>query len=153
MDTGISVQLVQDKITTSFKPLDISQEISSFQFAAHTDNIKSNYFSLYISFAKMADDGDVYAQQAKKLVDDVIELAIRRLETNVSLMSEKEKTFESLKFSEMSRETTFVREDDYVIDNITWLSIGEFTVELAEKKIDEFVKVRFCMKRSKSLLH
>jgi len=90
----------------------------------------------------MASDGDVYAQQAKKLVDDVIEMAIKRLETNVSLMSEREKTFESLKFSEMSRDTTFVREDDYIIENVTWLSIGEFSVEAAEKKIDEFVKVR-----------
>lgn len=89
----------------------------------------------------MASEGDVYAEQAKQLVDNVIEMAIKRLETNLSLMSEKERTFESLKFSEVSRENTFVREEDYVIDNITWLSIGEFTVELAEKKIDEFVQV------------
>jgi len=97
---------------------------------------------LYFRTTTMASDGDVYAQQAKKLVDDVIEMAIKRLETNVSLMSEREKTFESLKFSEMSRDTTFVREDDYIIENVTWLSIGEFSVEAAEKKIDEFVKVR-----------
>lgn len=89
----------------------------------------------------MESDGDVYAEQAKMLVDNVIEMAIKRLETNVSIMSEREKTFESLKMSEMSRETTLVREDDYVIDNIAWLAIGDFTVELAEKKIDEFVQV------------
>ncbi|XP_045200571.2 A-kinase anchor protein 14-like isoform X1 [Mercenaria mercenaria] len=88
----------------------------------------------------MENDPDVYAEQAKKLVDDVIETAIKRLETNVSIMSEKERTFESLKFSEMSRESTLIREDDYVIDNIVWLSIGDFTVQLAEKKIDEFVQ-------------
>lgn len=86
----------------------------------------------------MADE-DVYAQQARVLVDDVIEMAIKRLETNLSLMSEKERTFESLKFSEMSRESTFVREDDYVIDNIAWLSIGEFSKETAEKKIEDFI--------------
>ncbi|XP_060600106.1 A-kinase anchor protein 14-like isoform X3 [Ruditapes philippinarum] len=88
----------------------------------------------------MEQDPDVYAEQAKKLVDDVIETAIKRLETNLSIMSEKEKTFESLKFSEMSRESTLIREDDYVIDNIAWLSIGDYSVQLAEKKIDEFIQ-------------
>lgn len=91
----------------------------------------------------MEQDPDVYAEQAKKLVDDVIETAIKRLETNLSIMSEKEKTFESLKFSEMSRESTLIREDDYVIDNIAWLSIGDFSVQLAEKKIDEFIQVKY----------
>ena len=90
----------------------------------------------------MSSADDPYAEQAKQLVDGVIELAIKRLETNLSIMSEKERTFESLKFSEISRETTFVREDDYVIDNIAWLSIGDFTVDLAQKKIDDFVQVK-----------
>ena len=93
---------------------------------------------------KMAED-DAYAQQAKVLVDDVIEMAIKRLETNVSLMSEKERTFESFKFSEMSRDSTFVREDDYVIDNIAWLSIGEFSKETAQKKIEDFITVNPCL--------
>jgi len=83
---------------------------------------------------------DAYADQAKQLVDNVIELAIKRLETNLSLMTEKEKTFESLKISEMSRDTTFAREEDYVIDNIAWLSIGDFSVETAERKINDFIQ-------------
>jgi len=87
------------------------------------------------------EEGDVYAEQAKKLVDDVIELAIKRLETDLSLMSEREKTFESLKYSEMSRESTYVREDDFVIDNIAWLAIGDFSTESAENKINDFIKV------------
>ena len=86
---------------------------------------------------------DVYAEQAKMLVDDVIEMAIKRLETNLSLMSDKEKTFESLKFSEMSRESTLVREENFVIDNIAWLSIGDFSVETGEKKINDFIQVSF----------
>ncbi|WAR27458.1 AKA14-like protein [Mya arenaria] len=94
-----------------------------------------------MSQQELPPDGDVYAEQAKKLVDDVIELAIKRLETNLSLMSEKERTFESLKYSEMmSRESTFAREDDFVIDNIAWLAIGDFSVEMAESKINEFIK-------------
>ena len=84
---------------------------------------------------------DMYAAQAKNLVDNVIEMAIKRLETNMSLMSDKEKTFESLKISEMSRESTVAREDNYVVENISWLSIGEFTVEQAESKIDDFIQV------------
>lgn len=83
---------------------------------------------------------DMYAAQAKNLVDNVIEMAIKRLETNMSLMSDKEKTFESLKISEMSRESTVAREDNYVVENISWLSIGEFTVEQAESKIDDFIQ-------------
>ena len=84
---------------------------------------------------------DIYANQAKDLVDNVISMAIKRLETNASLMSDKEKTFESLKFSEMSRESTIAREDNYVVENISWLCIGEFTVEKAENKIDDFIQV------------
>ena len=91
---------------------------------------------------------DEFADQAKTLVDNVIEMAIKRLETNLSLMSDKERTFESLKISEMSRESTaFVREEDYVIDNIAWLAIGEFSVEQAEKKIDDFIQVRVISKQ------
>ena len=86
-----------------------------------------------------ADDG--YANQAKWLVDNAIEMAIKRLETNLSLMSDKERTFESLKISEMSRETTLARDENYVIDNISWLSIGEFSVEQGEKKINDFIQV------------
>ncbi|XP_052215551.1 A-kinase anchor protein 14-like [Dreissena polymorpha] len=88
----------------------------------------------------MSSEGDQYAEQAKKMVDDVIALAIKRLETDLSIMSEREKTFESLKYSEMSRESTFIREDDYVIENISWLSIGDFSTQTAEKKIDDFIK-------------
>ena len=84
---------------------------------------------------------DLYANQAKDLVDNVISMAIKRLETNMSLMSDKEKTFESLKFSEMSRESTLARDDNYVVENISWLSIGEFTLEEAERKIDDFIQV------------
>lgn len=83
---------------------------------------------------------DLYANQAKDLVDNVISMAIKRLETNMSLMSDKEKTFESLKFSEMSRESTVARDENYVVENISWLSIGEFTLEEAERKIDDFIQ-------------
>ena len=86
---------------------------------------------------------DMYADQAKALVDNVIEMAIKRLETNLSLMSDKEKTFESMKFGEMSRESTIAREENYVVQNISWLSIGEFTVEAAERKIDDFIQVLY----------
>jgi hypothetical protein len=83
---------------------------------------------------------DVYADQAKKLVDEVIETAITRLETNLSL-TEREKTFESLKAEEFSRQSTFVRDDNFEVKNIKWLTISEFSVEKAEEKIHEFIKV------------
>ena len=31
-------------------------------------------------------------------------------------------------------------EDDYKIKNIKWPSIGEFTMEIGEHRIDEFIK-------------
>lgn len=83
---------------------------------------------------------DVYADQAKKLVDEVIDTAIKRLETNLSL-TEREKTFESLKAEEFSRQSTFVREDNFEVKNIKWLNISEFSVEKAEEKIHEYIKV------------
>ncbi|KAL3846821.1 hypothetical protein ACJMK2_017775 [Sinanodonta woodiana] len=83
---------------------------------------------------------EIYADQAKRLVDDVIEMAIKRLETNLSQMSEKEKTFESLKMNEWSRESTLIKEEDYVVRNIAWLTIGDFTIEKAQEKIDAFIK-------------
>ena len=113
-------------------------------------NRKKMYdFSLcYFSFSQfilqisvMSAEDDAYALQAKSLVDDVIEMAIKRLETNISLMSEKEKTFESVRFSEISRESTYVRREDFTVDNIAWLAIGDFSVENGEKKINEFIAV------------
>ncbi|XP_062588727.1 A-kinase anchor protein 14-like [Saccostrea cucullata] len=82
---------------------------------------------------------DVYADQAKRLVDEVIDIAIKRLETNLSL-TEREKTFESLKAEEFSRQSTFVRDDNFEVKNIKWLTISEFSAEKAEQKIHEFIK-------------
>ena len=84
---------------------------------------------------------DAYADQAKVLVDSVIEMAIKRLETNLSLMSDKERTFESMKISEMSRESTLARDENYVVENISWLTIGDFSVDEAVRKIDDFIQV------------
>ena len=85
---------------------------------------------------------DVYADQAKRLVDEVIDSAIKRLETNLSL-TDREKTFESLRAEEFSRQSTFARDESYVVKNINWLNIEEFSVDKAEQKINEYIKVTF----------
>lgn len=94
---------------------------------------------------------DEYAKQAHKLVDRVIESSISKLENNGL---QKEKTMQSIKF-DMSRDTTIVFADpkyeDYDIENIDWLSIEEFTVEKAEEKIYEFIKVRFVFSLDKNI--
>ena len=84
---------------------------------------------------------DAYAEQAKKLVDDVIESAIQRLETGMAL-TEREKTFESIKqqSGRNSPEITFIKEENFVIENIKWLTIGEYSVEKAEEKMHEYIK-------------
>lgn len=87
---------------------------------------------------------DAYADQAKKLVDDVIESAILRLETGMAL-TEREKTFESIKqqSGRNSPEITFIKEENFVVENIKWLTIGEYSVEKAEEKMHEYIKVFF----------
>ncbi|XP_071085080.1 A-kinase anchor protein 14-like [Haliotis cracherodii] len=87
----------------------------------------------------MSEPGDEYADQAKSMVNDVIENALRWLETGGL---EREKTSDSLK-SELlppSRETTLIREEDYEVQNIKWLTIEEFSPDAAEKKINEFIE-------------
>lgn len=88
----------------------------------------------------MSEPGDEYADQAKSMVNEVIQNALRRLETGGL---EREKTSDSLK-SELlppSRETTLIREEDYEVQNIKWLTIEEFSPDAAEKKINEFIEV------------
>ncbi|VDI49991.1 A-kinase anchor protein 14 [Mytilus galloprovincialis] len=83
---------------------------------------------------------EAYADQAKKLVDDVIEASIKRLETGIAL-TEREKTFESIiQQSETSPENTFVRDENFVVENIKWLTIGDYSVAKAEEKMHEYIK-------------
>ena len=90
----------------------------------------------------MSDDTlDEYARQAHTLVDDVIENAMSKLKREhwdrarakeaVSICFDTENTivYEEPKF------------EDYEVQNISWLAIQEFTIEKAEEKIHEFIKV------------
>lgn len=81
---------------------------------------------------------EIYADQARRLVDEVIESAIGRLETSLSL-TEREKSFELSKVTDASRQSTFVR-DNYQLKDIKWLTISEFTVERGEEKINDYIK-------------
>lgn len=73
---------------------------------------------------------------AKLMVEDVIAGAFRRLETR---MSEREKTCQSVKDGVVSKENTFMRDENYVPKDIGWMTIEEFSVELAEQKINEYI--------------
>ena len=64
---------------------------------------------------------DQYAVQAHQLVNDVIEHSLHRLTS----------------INENSNNNEICSD----IPNIKWLSIAEFSIELALKKIDEFIKV------------
>lgn len=91
---------------------------------------------------KRGDGVDIYAKTAHNLVDQVIESAIRRLEEEES--NSRQKTLDSIQFDH-SRDQTIVFADppkieEYDVQNIEWLSIGEFSPEKAEQKIQEFVK-------------
>uniref|UniRef100_A0A0B6Z8J2 A-kinase anchor protein 14 n=1 Tax=Arion vulgaris TaxID=1028688 RepID=A0A0B6Z8J2_9EUPU len=80
---------------------------------------------------------DMYMTEAKLMVNGFIDMAFRRLETS---MSDREKSFESIRQLSTSREITLRKEDMYEIENIQWLSIEEFTIERGQEKIHEFIK-------------
>ena len=82
----------------------------------------------------------MYADQAKSLIDDVIELAIQRLETSLS-KSDKEVTFESLRKRQMSQESILSRDEDYDMGSIYVLSIEDFSVRSAKKALHGFIQV------------
>ena len=67
---------------------------------------------------------DSYEKLAKNLVDEVIQKSLYRLEE-----------------SNLLREPAVIREEDYEVKNIQWLTIDEFTPEAAEEKIHEFIEV------------
>ncbi|XP_041348445.1 A-kinase anchor protein 14-like isoform X2 [Gigantopelta aegis] len=66
---------------------------------------------------------DSYEMLAKNLVDEVIKKTLYRLEE-----------------SNMLQSPTVVREEDYEIKDIKWLTIEEFSPESAEEKIHEFIE-------------
>ena len=84
---------------------------------------------------------DQYAKTAHQLVDFVIENAIKRLSDE---NTDREKTLASIQF-DLSVDNTYIYEppsyENYDCENITWLTIQEFSPEKAEAKINEFVKV------------
>lgn len=75
--------------------------------------------------------------EAKKMIDGFIDLAFRRLETS---MSDREKSFESIKQLHKSRDQKVQEDENYTIENIKWLTIEEFTAEKGEMKIRDFIK-------------
>ncbi|XP_059144466.1 A-kinase anchor protein 14-like [Physella acuta] len=80
---------------------------------------------------------DMYMNEAKKMIDGFIDLAFRRLETS---MSDREKSFESIKQLHKSRDQKVQEDENYTIENIEWLTIEEFTAEKGEMKIRDFIK-------------
>ena len=67
-------------------------------------------------------------------------MAIKRLETSLS-KSDKEITFESRRRSEMSRDSTIARDENYTLEDISWVSVGDFSVRRAERTLKEFIQV------------
>ncbi|CAD5114424.1 DgyrCDS3557 [Dimorphilus gyrociliatus] len=76
------------------------------------------------------------SSEAFDLVDDVINKAIGHLEKE---MKGRENTLESIKF-DMSRSSTLIYDTDPNVKNIEWLSIANFSVDDAVKKINEFIQ-------------
>jgi len=80
---------------------------------------------------------DQYMNEAKEMINGFIDLAFRRLETS---MSDREKSFESLKQLKASRENTLTKEESFTVENIEWGDIAGFSVNKGEEKIHEFIK-------------
>ncbi|BFZ00785.1 hypothetical protein BsWGS_03824 [Bradybaena similaris] len=80
---------------------------------------------------------DMYMNEAKAMVNGFIDMAFRRLETS---MSDREKSLESIKQLNTSRESAFRKEDTYEAEDIEWLTIEQFTIARGQEKIHEFIK-------------
>uniref|UniRef100_A0A2C9JJG9 A-kinase anchor protein 14 n=1 Tax=Biomphalaria glabrata TaxID=6526 RepID=A0A2C9JJG9_BIOGL len=82
---------------------------------------------------------DMYMNEAKKMIDDFIDLAFHRLETS---MSDREKSFESIRQLHKTRDTLIhkdPKDTTYSVENIEWLTIAEFTPQRGKEKIREFI--------------
>ena len=106
---------------------------------------------IFSAACQLAMDGrtEALVQQAHRLVDHVIESAIRKLQADAAATTtagSRQITLggESVRF-DLSRDTTLIYQEpppweDYDIENIEWLNIEDFTVEKAEEKIHEYIK-------------
>ncbi|XP_013411462.1 A-kinase anchor protein 14-like [Lingula anatina] len=78
------------------------------------------------------DTGEQYAEVAHELVDQVLNSAVKKLES------------EHLLERDTSRQTTLLSlenlREDYQVKNIEWLTIEEFTIQKGEDKINDFLK-------------
>ena len=95
---------------------------------------------------------EALVHQAHRLVDHVIESAIRKLQadgaaTSNGPMGNRQITIggESVRF-DLSRDATLIYQEpppweDYDLENIDWMNIEDFTVQKAEEKIHEYIKV------------
>ena len=86
---------------------------------------------------------DEYAETAHKLVDYVIENAIKKLQDEVV---DRQNVIEAIrqdlkKEPGLHRVPSPPRQENFEVQNIDWGTIGNFTVEAGEKKISEFIQV------------
>ena len=90
----------------------------------------------------MEQEVDQYADTAHSLVDHVIEVALKRLQDeNLT----RQRAMEAIRF-DLSRSSSSEpppppEYEDFEVQNIRWLTIEEFSIEKAEERINEFIKV------------
>lgn len=90
----------------------------------------------------MPSEIDEYAVTAHDLVDHVIENAMRKLQDEHKLRQE---TMAAIKF-DLSRSASAEpppppKYENFEVQNIEWLTIEEFSIQKAEERISEFLKV------------
>lgn len=91
----------------------------------------------------------VYASEAHRIVDDVIEKACKRLlserDTDVNKnISEISPSFESDKRLKEAAggDVVWKTENGNVLPNIKWMSIQDFSIQNGLAKIEEYIQVR-----------
>lgn len=85
---------------------------------------------------------DQFATTAHNLVDTVIESALRKLEDENKIRKQAIAAIRlDLSRSASAEPPPPVVHENYEVENIEWLTIEEFSIEKAEKKINDFIKV------------
>ncbi|XP_014669761.1 PREDICTED: A-kinase anchor protein 14-like [Priapulus caudatus] len=83
---------------------------------------------------------DTYVREARSLVDTVVKTAISILLVENANQKRKLSELQDMALNSLRHWENVQLEENYIVENIQWPTIAEFTTEKALQKIDEFIR-------------